>query len=519
MSLYSRGTARRSLIDTVLFRAISQVATVVGFAVMIRGISKEDFGVYSLLYSFIPVVSTLASLGLEQVLRRYQPEYLRAGNMAAAAWLTRTVASARFGVNIILLAVLLLGWNYLAPLFQLTPYRGTFMIFAVLVLLHFQAQIVQFALASHMLHRYSVSAVATLSIGKLIAYSLLAATHSLTLETAILADIAAYAVAFLFLRIAYHRHCTPAAAAAPYRPDAEQRKRMFKYGLFNNFNDAGTLLMDVKTDNFFIAAFFDPISVGIYAFYTRLNEMAGNVLPVRLFENVVQPMFFAIPHEQARQRLPQYFTFLLNINLLLQWPLLAFCSVYHADIVNVVFGGKFVEQSWLLPLLIGFSLLNTLGTPVTLVAQYNERAGIVLLSKAFAAYNVIAMLVLLPSFGLYGAAFARGSGQALKNLFIWWHVRRDAIWVNAASAMASCLLLWGAVALACYALRTYVHLHVLLQLSAGAAICAVASLAHMRGPAVADSDRRILAAVFQGRETRHLRRLGLLPQPEIQHAG
>jgi hypothetical protein len=35
MSLYSQGTARRSLIDTVTFRAISQLATVAGFAVMV----------------------------------------------------------------------------------------------------------------------------------------------------------------------------------------------------------------------------------------------------------------------------------------------------------------------------------------------------------------------------------------------------------------------------------------------------------------------------------------------------
>jgi O-antigen/teichoic acid export membrane protein len=517
MSLYSQGTARRSLIDTVAFRALSQLATVAGFAVMVRGMSEESFGVYNLLYSFIPVVSTVASLGLEQILRRYQPEYLRAGNKVAAAWLTRTIASARFGVNVVLLTALLAGWNHFAPLFQLTPYRGAFMVFSVLVLLHFQAQIVQLALASHMLHRYSVGAIATLSIGKLVAYSLLVAFHSLTLETAIYADIAAYVVAFVFLRVAYHRHCLPATPAEPYRPDGEQRRRMLRYGLFNNFNDAGTLLMDARTDNFFIAAFIDPIAVGIYAFYTRLNEMLGNVLPVRLFENVIQPMFFAIPPEEAKKRLPQYFTFLLNINLLLQWPLLAFCLVYHAEIVTVIFGGKFVERSWLLPLLIGFSVVNTVGTPVTLVAQYQERAGVILLSKAFAIYNVAMMLVLLPAFGLYGAAFARGSGQALKNIFIWWHVRGDAVWTNASTAIPASLLLWGGIAVTCYTLKTYIHLHALLHLMMGAAICAAAALVHMRGRAVSDSDRRILASVFKGRETRHLRRLGLLPRLGSDH--
>ena len=103
MSLYTRGRARRALIDTVTYRAMSQVATILGYVVMVRGMTKEDFGVFNLLYSFIPVISTFASLGLEQTLRRYQPEYLRAGNRSAAAWLVRFVASARFGTNVILL--------------------------------------------------------------------------------------------------------------------------------------------------------------------------------------------------------------------------------------------------------------------------------------------------------------------------------------------------------------------------------------------------------------------------------
>jgi O-antigen/teichoic acid export membrane protein len=389
----------------------------------------------------------------------------------------------------------------------------------VLVLVHFQAQILQLALASHMLHRYSVGAIATLSIGKLLAYSILVATHKLTLENAILADIAAYVVAFAFLRTVYRWHCLPDGPGTGYRPDAVLRKRMVSYGLYNNFNDAGTLLMDAKTDNFFIAALLDPISVGIYAFYTRLNEMAGNLLPMRLFENVIQPMFFAIPPEQAPRRLPQYFTFLLNINLLLLWPMLAFSLVYHADIVMVIFGGKYIENSWLLPLLIGFSVVNTIGTPVTLVAQYKEKAGIILLSKAFAIYNVIAMLALLPAYGVFGAGIARGSGQALKNVFIWWHVRHDARWTNARSAIGSSILLWGVVVALCCFLKAHVRMHEVLQLIIGAAICGLAALAHMRGPAVSESDRGILASVFEGKETRHLRRLGLLPRLRADHAG
>jgi O-antigen/teichoic acid export membrane protein len=87
MPLYSREKARRSLLNTVGYRAISQLATLAGYVLLVRTLSEQAFGIYSLLYAIIPVISTAASLGLEQTLRRFQPEYLRAGNLPAAAWL------------------------------------------------------------------------------------------------------------------------------------------------------------------------------------------------------------------------------------------------------------------------------------------------------------------------------------------------------------------------------------------------------------------------------------------------
>ncbi len=54
--------------------------------------------------------------------------------------------------------------------------------------------------------------------------------------------------------------------------------------------------------------------------------------------------------------------------------------------------------------------------PVSLVAQYEEKAHVLLLSKLFAAYNVLAMFLLVPFLGIYGAAIAAGTAQTMKNL-------------------------------------------------------------------------------------------------------
>jgi len=200
-SLYDRKKARRSLFDTVAYRMVSQVTTILGYIILVRALSKRDFGVFNLLYSFIPLVGTVASLGLEQTLRRFQPEYLRMGARGAAAWLVKWVSRARLGTNVLILMGLLLTWNRIAPHFDLGAYRVEFEVFGILALLHFQSQILQLSLASYMLHRYSVGSVAMLSFGKLIWYGGLAAAGLLTLRTAICADAMAYASVYLFLRV------------------------------------------------------------------------------------------------------------------------------------------------------------------------------------------------------------------------------------------------------------------------------------------------------------------------------
>jgi O-antigen/teichoic acid export membrane protein len=489
---------------------VSQISTALAYIVLVRGMPKADFGVFSLLYSFIPVLATVASFGLEQVLRRYQPEYLRNGNVAGALSLMRFVASARFGLNLMLVGLVLLAWNQLAPVFHLQPYRLQFAYFSLLLLLHFQAQILMLSLASHMMHRYSVGSIAVLSIGKLVGYCAMLYLGSFSLAHAIFADTAAYALVFVFLRTVYQRHCAANSPRDGYQMPAAERRRMFQYGFFNNFNDAGTLLMGSATDNFFIAAFIDPISVGIYAFYCRLSDMATNLLPGQLFDNIIQPLFFSIKSDEAHYRLRQSFTFLLNTNLILLWPILAYATVYHADLVRVIFGGKFVEHSWLLTMIISFSTINSIGVPVGLVAKYEEKASIMLLSKIFVVYNLAAMVLLLPRFGIYGAMLARGSAELFKNLFIWWWVRRTAIWTNVRALLTSALLLWSAVTAICYSLKVTVPAPAIVHLLIGVLICGAGALIYVRTPAIATTDRQMLAAVFHGKEARILQFLGLI---------
>lgn len=512
MKLYSANSARRSLLDTIGFRALSQLATVVSYMLLVRGMAEREFGIYSLLYSFIPIVITLGSLGLDHTLRRFQPEYLRNAQYGLERWLVSIVRRVRFGSNIVIVLGIFLAWHWIAPRFGLQSYRSDFAVFAVFMIVYFQVNILQFSLASQMLHRYSVGSVAVMSAGKLAAYFVLSQFQALSLLNAILADLFAYALAFAFLTVA-HRQAQKQHPAPVEKPAADEFRRLRRYAGFMHFTDATSLLTYAETDRFFIAAMLNPLAVGAYAFYSRLNEMISNLVPLKYFDNVVQPLFFGVPREESKDRIPKYFTLLMNLNWVYQFPVIVLTFVYHREIVNLIFAGKFIEHSALLPLIVAFGASdNVFSIPVTIVAQYKEKASIVLQSQVMGLYQVAAMLVLIPVVGLTGAGIATGTFHLFRNLFVWWRVRDVAIWINWRGALLSACAIWGSCGLLCFGLREFVELPAIVALACGILVCGVGTVLYIRSPAISESDRSILANILGGRESKALRLIGLLPK-------
>ena len=242
--------------------------------------------------------------------------------------------------------------------------------------------------------------------------------------------------------------------------------------------------------------------------------MVYSALPVPQFLNVINPLFFSIPSANAPYSIPKYFSLLLNLNLLVQWPILAYVTAYHREIVQVLLAGKFVDDSWLLPMFMAFSTLNGVETPVGLVAQYEEKAGILLLGNSFAAYNVVAMVVLVPYFGVYGAVLASGTALVFKNAFVWWAVRKRAVWLNAWASLASSVSLWGAATAVCYGIKALLPIPDLAQLLLGLVVCCVVGLIYIRSPVLSASDRAIMASILGAKAAGLLRRIGFLPAPD-----
>ena len=193
-------------------------------------------------------------------------------------------------------------------------------------------------------------------------------------------------------------------------------------------------------------------------------------------------------------------------------PLLAFTAAYHRAIVEVLFGGRFLEYSYLLPMTALFAIGFVINVPVTLVAQAQEKAQFVLASKVFGLVGIAGSLLLIPVMGGLGAVIAGGTSILMKNLFIWWFVRDLARWHNAGRFAWRAVLIWGGFALAVLLQQPWVTGQPTLDLATGLVIWSAFFLLQIRAAASAD-ERRTVGDLFSGRERKLLR---LSESPEAQ---
>ena len=420
--LYTRETAKRGLRQTLMLRPISQVLTALSLVLIVRLLPESDFGLYSLMLSVLAFIGMVLSLGISNMVQRFVPEYAKRHEFFRA----RRIVAAAVWMRLISIAVLaVLGLVFLEPLTRTYGLEGHEYLFLPLLLVtlsHFQCRILMQALPGFMFQGASLYGQIALAAGKCLGYAAMMAL-GWGLPTVLWVDLTAYLVMLAILGGSYLRHVGP-LQGGPRELGPTERKRVVRYAAFYNFNDVGVLGLGRDIDNLFLGALTNPLAVGAYAFAGKFADIVLRVNPMQFFYTVIQPMFFTLDVTEDRERLRTLFGIMLKTGVLAMVPLWAGVTAGVEPMLRLVFGGKFLDFAWVVIAVMGFRVLSVaVARPSSLVAQLNERADIVLYSKAFSFLNFALNLVLIPLFGLAGVVVATGICTLAKDLFVWWFVR------------------------------------------------------------------------------------------------
>jgi len=429
---------------TVIFRVLSQLCSIVVTILLVRALSEHDYGIYNIFYSVIGLMSMVASFGLANTLQRYIPEYGGKGEHRLASKLYRAAALIRLFSNVLVLGLCLVFWERVAPVLKITPYKTYFMLFTLIVLLHMQKVLLEIALNSYFMQKYSQGFSVVFVLLKGVGYAAALGLH-LDLWYVLITDLAAYTVVFLLLQVVYTRK-VPRSSKKQDRFDREERKRITRYALFCNFNDVGTGMLSANFDNFILVMYLNPVAVGAYAFCQRITKMLVRLLPLSYLLDVIRPALFTAGAAMERGRIRTVFRILVKINYLCVVPIFFFLLVQGAAVIRIFFHGKFLEYSSILSGVFFFSMLNSIQIPVGLMAHLREKADAIFYSKIFALYNLIADVVFIRYLGIWGAVIATGTAILGKNLFLWYFVREYASFQGTGPFFMIMAGFWGTVA-------------------------------------------------------------------------
>ncbi len=444
-----------AFISTMKIKIISQLISLAAIIVLVRSLSQADYGIYNLLYSSIVMLTIFTSFGISNVLQRFIPEYCCKGEYKRANKLLKNTSLIRFFTTLILLTIVVLLWDRISPSFGLENYKYLFLQFIFIIIIEQQCSLFELTLIGNFFHSYTLVVILIFSTVKLVGYVIVLFSNY-GLETVIFIDSFAYGILFSSLLFVYKKKF-PDGRNDDCDYSKKEIKRIVRYGAFYNFNDVGTKVLGVDIDNYLIAFFLDPAAVGIYSFYTRISKMINRFLPITFFQNVFRPIFFGLGHSSENKDKALGFSLLMKIQYFIALPVFFVVMTIAPEMIELLFGDKYNNSIDVFIAIFAFTIIGGFTGPVSIVAQLEEKAGIIFFSKIFMIYNLIAAILLTPYFGVVGVAIATGTAKIFKDLFIWFFVRDVAKVDKFASFIFKTILFWGLFFTLLYHLKSGIH--------------------------------------------------------------
>ncbi len=188
-------------------------------------------------------------------------------------------------------------------------------------------------------------------------------------------------------------------------------KRLFQFGRYN----AGTNLMSLafaKSDIFLIGFFLNPNSVAVYHLATKIINYTD--LPLNAFSQVIYPRIAKAFHQHGYYKVSrEYGKHILTLSLVMM-PTALFIFLFKEIIINNLSSVTYNESIMIVGILLLPSLIKPWGRVfgLTLDAIGMPEVNFQMLTLSV-LFNVIMNLILIPQFGLEGAAWATSMSTIL----------------------------------------------------------------------------------------------------------
>ncbi len=371
MDLYS--SIRSSSIWVILRLFVSLTVGAVITTFIIRSLSVEEYGIYTILYSLIGYVSVIASFGIPEVFRRFIPEALQNKDYALLKNLVHRGLALRVLLSTLTVSIILLLHGPIGRLLKLEGFLDFFSIFAFGVVLFLEASLLTSVLHSLFLHKYSVIAGTIYTLFRGACVFLLLNT-GWGIQGLLWSEVVSWG---LWTALQWFFYYTQFAKRYPRGNSPRIPLRRYgRYAGLSALNETGSAAMSVSTDFFIISAFLGPGAVAVYGFADRVIKLSLSCMPHIVLIDVIRPAFFTKYTESGKkQHLNAMFNLLVKIGAFCVFPLAAGIFVLGDKMIIFVFKPDYLPAEpilWVLidPPLLSISLQRLLAWYCKLSSRY-----------------------------------------------------------------------------------------------------------------------------------------------------
>lgn len=391
---------------------LSYVIAFVQKLIILRSLSTADYGILSLGLSIIALCAVIAGLGLSNGAQRYVALYRGKGDIEGAKGTIYGTAIMFAIAALAATAVLMATSGYISSLLDKPGLGWVLFILAILlpisgvtdlIISYYQGfEIV----TAKVIGRICRALLPTIAVA-------LAAVLFDTLHSIVLAILIGNVLALVVMVVYMFDKGFPGLSEAKHR--IELRKPLL-FSLPLGISVLASQVM-LQTDTIMLGYFKASEQVGIYNAAVPIY----NLLPVFLlavafiYSPVAARMIGQRKNDELRLLYPNV-TKWLYVLTLPAWFMFFF---YPSEVLRLLFGSRYVEASLVLQILVVGEFVHTIAGPniMTLIA-YGKSVLVMLDTVSVAVLNVVLNLLLIPRFGISGAATATAISLIIRNIVV-----------------------------------------------------------------------------------------------------
>lgn len=435
---------RKSNIWTIV-RLVTSL--VIGFFVttlIVRKLSVEEFGVYSVLFSLIGLVGAIASFGIQDVFRRFLPESLQNHNFGLIKHIVNYGLIIRLLLSVAVVVFIMLFSSDVGRILKVENFSSYFAVFGIAIIAYLESGLLTTALNSIFLHKYSAIANLVYVFFRAgLAFFVLDAGYGvsgLLWVEAISWTFWAVVQWFFYYGFFAAKHSSVINEKIPV-------KRFAKYGGMSSLNDIGSNVLGVSTDFLIITAYLGPAAVALYAFSDRVIKMITNMLPHVVLADVIRPSFFSRYAQSGDVKdIEKMFNLVLKISAITIVPIVFVIFALSETFISIVFKSEYIDAGSILSLLAVFSAINIFAYPTGLVLQTFEKVNIILYSKIFAVANILISIAVVKQYGVIGVVLSTCFCTFFKNYYCYYYMKKvceiNVSWMSIFKIVINSLLLF-----------------------------------------------------------------------------